>query len=262
MIPGRKNRRRKKAPKLPTIQFPWQRMAAVVGAVAAVGAVYVATLWVMNRPIEKVVIRGAFERVSAMELEEALSSHTGVGFLTADLDKLRAEATALPWIARASVQRRWPGTIEVTVTEQKPAASWGDRGLLNMSGELFVETARRIPAELPRLAGPDGTEQQVAEHYFALREELEQRGFSAVGLVLDERGAWQFSLSNGIDVKLGASDIDERLARFYDALDQLITTQPEQVEYVDMRYTNGFVIGWKSGMAAGVATAEGREPRV
>jgi cell division septal protein FtsQ len=29
------------------------------------------------------------------------------------------------------------------------------------------------------------------------------------------------------------------------ALDQVVAERAEQVDYIDMRYTNGFAIGWK-----------------
>ena len=44
------------------------------------------------------------------------------------------------------------------MTEEAPIACWGERGLLNAAGELFLPDADHVPAELPRLHGPAGTE--------------------------------------------------------------------------------------------------------
>ena len=79
----------------------------------------------MDRPINAVVINGAFARVSAIQLEDALAPHVQTGFLSADLNSMRAELTNIPWISNANIRRRWPGSIEVQVTEQRPAARWG-----------------------------------------------------------------------------------------------------------------------------------------
>jgi cell division protein FtsQ len=158
------------------------------------------------------------------------------------------------------VRRKWPGTLEVTITEERPVACWGERGLLNASGRLFIPSADHVPAELPRLRGPDGSEQQVTERFFHVQEQLEHRGLAAVSMTLDSRGAWTFQLSNGIEVRLGAQSVDERVARFLRALDRIVGPAASDVEYVDMRYTNGFAIGWKNRGPVQASTLEGRDP--
>jgi hypothetical protein len=55
----------------------------------------------------------------------------------------------LPWVEHARIQRRWPNSLHVTVIEQTAAARWGESGLLNTRGELFVKSATHVPAELP-----------------------------------------------------------------------------------------------------------------
>jgi cell division protein FtsQ len=245
---GKHNRRRPKKRQIPLPQVPainWSRVVSAVAAVIVVTAAYVSTVWVMNRPIDAVVISGVFERVSADQLEEFLMPHIQTGFLSADLEGMQAELLNVSWVAGAHVRRRWPGTIEVSITEQQAAACWGASGLLNTQGELFVSEASHIPAELPRLNGPDGTQARVANLYFHIEEQLEQRGLAAVGLNLDSRGAWEFQLNNGITVRLGSRLVEQRLARFFMALDQVVAERAEQVDYIDMRYTNGFAIGWK-----------------
>lgn len=240
----------------------WARIA-IFGAVATLAFCgYAATLWVMDRPIDAVVINGAFERVSAIQVEDALSLHVQTGFLSADLRSMRAELLEIPWVANANVRRRWPGSIEVQISEERPAACWGKAGLLNVRGEVIVDEAQHVPAELPRLVGPEGTERRVSEMFFAIKERLEQRGMAAVALRLDQRGAWEVQLSSGIRVRLGASFVDQRLDRFFAALDKLIAAQAERVEYVDMRYTNGFAIGWKAQKPIRAQFAEEAEPNV
>ncbi len=229
--------------------------AAVVMVLAWVG-----TAWLMDRPIDTVKVAGTFERVSAVQVEAALAPHLGGGFLSTDLNRLRRELTKLPWIARASIRRKWPAYLEVTVQEEQPAACWGEDGLLNTDGILFVEHASHVPVELPRLNGPPGTQTTVARRYFDLQARLEQRGLSAVSLTVDKRGAWELQLNNGVLVRFGATAIDDRVARFFQALDQVIASRGEQVEYLDMRYTNGFAIRWKDRSAKPAAMAQEIRP--
>jgi cell division protein FtsQ len=64
---------------------------------------------------------------------------------------------------------------------------------------------------------------------------------------LDARGSWEFDLDNGITVRLGRRQIDERFARFVAAAVGQISTHANDINYIDMRYTNGFAIGWRAG---------------
>jgi len=240
----------------------WPRMVVVAAVASLAFSAYAAALWVLDRPIESVVINGAFERVTALQVEDALTMHIDGGFLTADLRSMRAELLEIPWVANANVRRRWPGAIEVHISEEQPAACWGKAGLLNVAGDLFVAQAQHVPAELPRLTGPDGTEQRVAKMFFRIEQRLEQRGMAAVALNLDQRGAWEVQLSSGIRVRLGASFVEQRLNRFFDALDKVIAAEAERVDYVDMRYTNGFAVGWKDKKPMQAGPREEADPNV
>lgn len=181
----------------------------------------------------------------------------GHGFLALDLRQIQRRIEQQPWVASARVTRRWPGTLKVTIVEQQPAARWGEQGLLNARGELFIEQAARVPAELPRLDGPEGSETRVVRRFIALREEMTPRGVTLVALQLDERGAWSFQLSNGIEVRLGSVATEDRLGQFYRAWDEVLGAIAEEVNYVDMRYANGFAVGWKDPDRKAVAVRTG-----
>ncbi|MCB1841867.1 MAG: cell division protein FtsQ/DivIB [Halioglobus sp.] len=198
----------------------------------------------LDRPITAITIDGPFQRVSALQIEEAMSTELERGFLSADLDDIQERLTALPWIDNANVLRRWPGQLEISVTEQVPAACWGERGLLNTRGELFVEEARHIPAELPRLSGPEGHVDEVARRYLQIRDQLIPRGLDVRRLHLDPRGAWDLTLQNGIEIRLGRRDVDARTRLFLDVVADVITRRAKEIDFVDLRYSNGFTIGW------------------
>ena len=243
---ARKNtRRRTKKTRWQMRSVDWGKVAGLLAAVGVVLATYMGAMWLMDRPIQQVVVTGAFERVSADRVEAAMAGMLDRGFLGADLEAVRRDLERMDWIASATVRRRWPASLVVRVTEQQAAACWGERGLLNRQGELFVEQSDHVPMELPRLAGPTGTEARVTKRYFALQAELEPRGISAMSLTLGERGDWKLRLSNGIRVRFGAKDVDQRIKRFMYALDRVVAVVAKEVDYVDMRYTNGFAIGWK-----------------
>ncbi len=257
---ARKQARRRKQKKAPVIRMPKIRVGRIVAPLVAVGivvATYHLTIAMLDRSISSIEISGPFQRVSALQIEEAISAEVERGFIGADLDGIRAQIVALPWIDQARVARRWPNSIAITVTEQVPAAIWGERGLLNTRGDLFVEDARHIPAELPRLSGPDDSSARVARRYLEVRDQLIPVGLDLRSVHLDARGSWQMTLGNGIEVRLGRRDVDARTTLFLGVVANIITGRAADIDYVDMRYGNGFTIGWKSGSPA--PTAEPRE---
>ena len=60
------------------------------------------------------------------------------------------------------------------------------------------------------------------------------------------------TLANGVEVRLGRRDVNARTALFLDVVANIITGRAADIEYVDMRYNNGFTIGWKDGVTTPV----------
>lgn len=256
----RRNRRRSERPAMAMPAIPWRGIGLTAAVLVLAAGGYQSGAWLLNRPIVTLRLTGPFQRVSAIQIEALVEPYARAGFLDVDIEALQTALTALPWVASVEVRRRYPGTLEIGVREERPVACWGERGLLNAAGELFLPDAEHVPAELPRLKGPPGTEAQVTQRYFAVQEQLEHRGMSAASVTLDERGAWAFQTSNGLQVRLGANGVDDRIERFFQVLDRTLTHMAGEVDYVDMRYPNGFAIGWKSPAAVRTAPGEERRP--
>ena len=223
------------------------KIIAPLMAFGIVFATYELSLKMLDREISSIEISGPFQRVTALHIEAAISDEIDAGFVGADIDSIWEQIVALPWIDQARVARRWPSRLSISVTEQVPAAVWGDSGLLNTRGELFVTDLRHLPAELPRLSGPDSRSTEVAARYLAVREQLIPVGLDIRRVHLDARGSWEMTLGNGIEVRLGRRAVADRTDLFLEVVVSIITTRAMDIDYVDMRYGNGFTIGWKSG---------------
>jgi len=248
-----KKRNRRRGPQrewqLPAIN--WRRITAAIAFFGLAAALAYGLMLALDQPIRVVSVEGKFQRVSPVQVEQAVTSGLHDGFMSVDLEKVRHRVEELPWVDRARIQRRWPDGLRIEITEQVAAARWGEAGLLNTRGELFLPNARHVPPELPRLTGPDGTQAQVAQRYLAAQGRLIEAGMRLAALDLDARGAWQLELANGISVRLGRRQVDERLDRFIQAAVPTIAGRADDISYVDMRYSNGFAIGWKrAGNAA------------
>jgi cell division protein FtsQ len=224
----------------------WRVHARRGGLVLILAAALSALTWALDRPVHVISIDGSFQRVSPGQVEKAVAPFANEGFMSANLGEIQRAVEALPWVEHARISRRWPNSLHVTVTEQTAAARWDDAGLLNTRGELFIKAATHVPAELPRLSGPDGTESQVAQRYLAVQGRMLEAGMRIAALRLDERGAWEMDLDSGVTVRLGRRDVDERIDRFIRTASQVISHRLTEVSYVDMRYSNGFAIGWRN----------------
>ena len=203
----------------------------------------------LDRPIQVISMDGSFQRVSPGDIEKAVAPFTRAGFMSADLDRIQRAVEAVAWVDHARVRRRFPNGLHVSVVEETAAARWGASGLLNVRGELFVREAAHVPAELPRLSGPDGTESQVAGRYLATSGRMLEAGMRIAALRLDERGAWEMDLDSGVTVRLGRRQVDERIDRFIRTASQVIAHRLTDITYVDMRYSNGFAVGWRNAGA-------------
>src|ERR1700732_1811712 len=231
--------------RLPAIN--WRYLGLWVGALAALAAAAGAVSWAFDQPIETVAVAGRFQRVAPVDVERVVKEKVhGAGLLSVDLAAVRRAIHTIPWVDAVSVQRSWPRGLNVLVIEQTAAARWGERGLLNTRGELFATDERHIPPELAQLSGPEGKEAEVAQRYLAAQGRLQQAGLRLTAVRLDARGAWELDLANGVTVRLGRRQVDERFDKFITAALKLVTQRGDDIAYIDMRYTNGFAIGWRS----------------
>ena len=241
----RRKQKAKRQLRMPSL--PLKNIGVLLLVTGALVMSYRVSVAMLDRPITSITIDGPFQRVTALQIEEAISEELAAGLFSANLSDIRKRIAALTWIDEAQVARRWPGTLTINVSEQIPAATWGDRGLLNTRGELFVEDTRHVPAELPILHGPVGHAPVVAQRYLDMREQLIPSGLDVRSVMLDARGAWNVTLGNGIEVRLGRRDVEARSQLFLTVVANVVSSREAEIEFVDMRYSNGFTIGWKNG---------------
>jgi cell division protein FtsQ len=262
MLGRPKNRRKPKAAR-PRLRLPalnWRYLGYSAAALVLIGCGTAAVTWALNQPIETVAVNGRFQRVTPGDVERVVKSCLhGAGLLSVDLAAVRRALHTLAWVDAVSVERAWPRGLTVLVVEQTAAARWGERGLLNTRGELFDSDERHIPPELAQLEGPEGKESLVAQRYLAAEGRLLQAGLRLTAMRLDARGAWEFDLANGVTVRLGRRQVDERFEKFMNTALKLVTQRGEDIAYVDMRYTNGFAIGWRGSAARGASSDGGHD---
>ena len=232
--------------KWPTFVVEWRTLARRAALLVVLVGGLAALTWALDRPVRVISMDGSFQRVSPGQIEKAVAPFSQSGFMSADIDGIQRAVEALPWVEHARIQRHWPNSLHVTVIEQTAAARWRESGLLNTRGELFVRSATHVPADLPHLSGPEGSESQVAQRYLSVQGRMLEAGMRIAALRLDARGAWEMDLDSGVTVRLGRREVDERIDRFIHTASQVIAHRLNEITYVDMRYSNGFAIGWRN----------------
>ena len=240
---GRRRERRAARLALPPMvrRLGWSLAAGTLLALVAVGLLHA-----VNQPIERVVVSGRLQHVSPLDVERVVRARlNGAGLVTVNLADIGRGLATLPWVDSATVQRSWPRGLAIDIVEQIAVARWNGTGLVNGRGELFLPNAHFLPPELPELAGPTDSEQEVTTRYLAMQGRLTELGLRLTTLTLDARGAWNFTLDDGVLVRLGRTQVDARFDRFVLAATNLVRSRAADIAYVDMRYGNGFAVGWK-----------------
>ncbi|MED5534967.1 MAG: cell division protein FtsQ/DivIB [Pseudomonadota bacterium] len=246
MTRTKSNRRKvaKKPRELPKITINWTYVLAPPGVFAILVTIFFTAQVLLDHPFQQLYIEGRFQRVTPIQIEEALVPGLNRGFLSANLGALQHRVESLDWVEHVEIVRQWPDALVVRVVEHQAAARWGEMGLLNTHGELFTNGARHLFPELPRLAGPEGSELEVAKRYLRLRGRLTEANLALETLIMDERGAWKIELESGQQIRIGRRNVDQRLDRLFRVVAPILAAEFDRVSHVDLRYTNGFSVGW------------------
>jgi len=190
--------------------------------------------------IREVEVTSPLKHTAKTEIEAAVRARIGGNFFAVSTDEVRQGLEKLPWVRSASVRRVWPDRLEVAIEEHVAFARWGEDALVNAQGERFFG---KSSAALPLLAGPPGTEREVAYRYARFSAIVAPLG-AVERVVLTRRLAWQLRLAGGLDIMLGRDgDLAEgRLRRFVSVYDVTLKKMPQRHDYVDLRYPNGFAL--------------------
>lgn len=234
----------------PKVNLRW--LLPLTLSVAGASLIYFGAVYLLDPatlPVRSVRIESPLKHVTQQQLRKLISAHAQQGFLKLDMDGIRHDVEALPWVYQASVRRSWPDKLVVRIEEQQAVARWGKKGLVNRHGEVFQPLDVADWSQLPLLRGPEGTEVTVVKQYQEVLEMLTPLGLKVSHLTMNERRAWSLRLSNGLQVVLGRNETHMRLLRFVRVYADVLMPRLKAIDSVDLRYTNGFAVRWHDGHA-------------
>jgi len=237
--------------------------ADVLMLLCAVALGYAAMISVVRLPffpLKQLVVASALDQVSPAQIEYATQTSLDGNFFTVNLDNVRSAFEKLPWVRKASVRRRWPDGIELTIEEHVAAARWrggdSEARLVNSHGELFAASLADGPTALPLFSGPEGSATVMLARYREFAEVLATLGRSSRMVTLSPRQAWQLRLDDGLILELGRDQakhpLHERLQRFTGIYPEVRARAKASINAIDMRYPNGFALRLGRSEAAAV----------
>ena len=207
-------------------------------------------------------VAGQLSRVEAGQVRARIAPLVGVDFYALDLAGVKAAVEAMPWVARARVERAWPASVRVSLWEHQAYARWGDKSLLSTENVVFTPPALDDElAALPRLSGPKGQEPAVRAAWEVLSQQLAQTPFAPTGLAENERGEWTATTADGIELRLGRGAPLDAVARLSGPVRTALEGRLQEVSYVDLHYFNGFAVGWRDDRGEGAGPTRVAEVR-
>lgn len=205
------------------------------------GAIYYVTHLPSLFPLQSVRLMVQPQRVDAGEVLQVVRNEVKGNFFTVDIGRLRKSLEKVPWVRGVDIRREFPSRLELQFEEHQALAHWNNSELMNQQGEVFAAQSKQV---LPEFFGPDDSAAEVTQYYTQFEQQLAGLDLQVEQIVLTPRHAWQLHLSNGMVLELGREDMQKRLARFVRVYPYSLAAIQQRVRYVDLRYRNGFAVGW------------------
>jgi len=172
------------------------------------------------------------------------------------LKTVGGQIAANPWVANVRVQRFFPGTLAVTVTERQAVAvvNMGLLYYLDAQGEPFKPLNFGDKLDYPVVSGfteedlnsdPDGT-REALKTACNLIAALRQQGVFILADVSEihydrGHGFTLYTTSGAVPVRIGMSDFTEKLNRFARIYEHLKTHWQDLIQ-IDLDYSDKVVI--------------------
>jgi cell division protein FtsQ len=234
-----------------------RRALAAVAALVTVAGPAAGVYWALTSPrfaVSGVEVRGA-SRVSVSRILAAAAIAPGTNVWRIDPTSVAMRVQALAGIRRAELTRELPNRVTILVEERRPftLVSGGRLHWLDEEGWLLGEETHAVAPPVPVVTGL--SEDEVA----TMRTEPSPKARAAIVLIrallrsgsplaaeiseidMSRREGPVLYTVDGIEVRLGTEDWEERLARLEGVLAQ-VATHEGGVSTIDLRFRDQVVL--------------------
>lgn len=191
--------------------------------------------------LDQVQVTGRSE-TSQTEILTAIGVQRGAPLLGIDIQAIRQHLTALPWVATATVERRFPNGLAVEITEAQPLALWQRQQqlyLVSRDGKIIETDNLQKYAKLLVIVGDEAPlHADRLIDMLASEPDLQKQVTAAVWV---GKRRWNLRVNNLVDVKLPEEDPEAAWHRFAD-LNRQSQLLDKDITIVDMRLPDSVVV--------------------
>jgi len=182
--------------------------------------------------------------VNKDDISNAVKYLYSKSFFDIDLNYLKNKLEKIEWVRKINVRRSYPNEIIIDIEEHTPILIWNNKMYINMYGEKF--NVSKIDKNIPLLISDESRINEVFTYFKLFNEKLSSRklDFKITKIMENEIRSLTISLSSGINIQLGSKDVNIKIPLFFEIYKSLNTRDLNKIRYIDMRYSNGFSVGW------------------
>ena len=182
--------------------------------------------------------------VNKDDISNAVEYLYSKSFFDIDLNYLKNKLEKIEWVRKINVRRSYPNEIIIDIEEHTPILIWNNKMYINMYGEKF--NVSKIDKNIPLLISDESRINEVFTYFKLFNEKLSSRklDFKITKIMENEIRSLTISLSSGINIQLGSKDVNIKIPLFFEIYNSLNTRDLNKIRYIDMRYSNGFSVGW------------------
>lgn len=178
-------------------------------------------------------------------IDPIIRAHIGKSFLFTDLNHLYINLLMNDWVKDVEVSRVWPDSLEISFHEVVPLAIISDLGVITAEGKV-IETNSLQDLGLPVFEVEKEYVDDAFTYYFDILSKVSVVGLRVDKISHDAVDGWRVKVNKDFELVVGHGDVPARVTRFVLAYQRKLESMASKFAYIDLRYTNGVAIGWKT----------------
>lgn len=195
-------------------------------------------------PINHLKIEASYKNITRSEIQNIISPYMQKSFLTFSVRNVEDDFKNNSWVESISIEKKWPDSINIKIIERIPVAIYNNM-ILSEKADLFKAKDMKKLSYLPHFIGPKNQQKDILQIYEKLSKLLVSKGLFITSMWLRDNQACEIILQNGVKLRLGKQNIEERLLRFIQVYPKLFAKRFDQISAIDLRYASGIAVDWK-----------------
>ncbi len=194
--------------------------------------------------IRHIQVEGTLQHADKTKISNILQPLIHSSLFSLNQSSLHQALVALPWIKQVDIHRDFPHELIIKLNEKQVVASFNGKALIDKSGNLFTPEDKSIIAQFPEIIASKDLLPAALKDLQTLQLILASQNLKIKSLILAQRNSVTLILTNGLKILLGKQNMSARLETFLDIYPKVFENRLNQVQYIDMRYTNGMAVKW------------------